>query len=516
MQRTANSRSISRRAVLQAGSLGLLGLSTADVAIWRARAAEAGNTTKKPRAVIYLFLTGGLSQHDSFDMKPEGPVDFKGEFNPIATRTPGIQICEHMPLLAQRSERWSLLRSLTHNNNGHDAATYLMLTGKSELPPTYRSMKPQSIDLPCLTAIAGYATGLRRSVGWDSVPTRLGSGSMRIPVGTESQPTRNHLPPSVVLPEKLYHSNSGTFSGQFAGMLGHKHEPWFIEATDKPHAYHSYSGAFPKYLFNLHKGEQSDKVDWRFEVPNLTLPEGVLAPRFRERRQILDIVEQQQRHLEDQASVGGYDRIRQSVISLMADPKVREAFDVRKADPKLLARYGDNSFGWSLLMAKRLIEAGVNMVQVNMGNFGSWDLHGNNFPMLKNFLFPPTDLAVSALLDDLQESGMLDDTLVVMAGEFGRTPRISHIAPEIYKTSGRDHWGPVQTAWFAGGGVRGGQVLGATDASGAYPTSDPQKPENFAATIYHALGIPAEAAWHDATGRPYPIYEAQPIERLFG
>ncbi len=489
MQRTANfldSRAISRRAVLQAGSLGLLGLSTADVAIWRARAAETGATTKKPRAVIYLFLTGGLSQHDSFDMKPEGPVDFKGEFNPITTRTPGIQICEHMPLLAQRSERWSLVRSLTHNNNGHDAATYMMLTGKSALPPKYRAMKPQSIDLPCLTAIAGSATR-----------------------------PQNHPPPSVVLPEKLYHSNSGTFSGQFAGMLGNKHEPWFIEATDKPHAYHSYSGAFPKYLFNLHKGEQADKVDWRFDVPNLTLPEGVLEPRFRERREILNIVEQQQQHLEAQASVGGYDRIRQSVISLMADPKVREAFDVHKADPKLLARYGDNSFGWSLLMAKRLIEAGVTMVQVNMGNFGSWDLHGNNFPMLKQFLFPPTDLAVSALLDDLQESGMLDDTLVVMAGEFGRTPRISHIAPEIYKTSGRDHWGPVQTAWFAGGGVRGGQVLGATDASGAYPTSDPQKPENFAATIYHALGIPAEAAWHDATGRPYPIYEAQPIERLF-
>ena len=223
----------------------------------------------------------------------------------------------------------------------------------------------------------------------------------------------------------------------------------------------------------------------------------------------------QQRHLEETASGGDYDRIRQSVISLMADSKVREAFDVRKADPKILERYGDNSFGWSLLMARRLVEAGVNLVQVNLGNFGSWDLHGNNFPMLKNFLFPPTDLAVSALLDDLQESGLFDSTLVVMAGEFGRTPRISHIAPEIYKTSGRDHWGPVQTAWFAGGGVRGGNVIGASDQSGAYPANDPQKPENFAATIYQALGIPSEAVWHDATGRPYPVYEAQPIERLF-
>lgn len=479
------SNHVSRRAVLQAGTLGLLGLSSVDVAVWRARATDSSAKTTPHRAVIYLFLTGGLSQHDSFDMKPDGPADFKGEFNPISTRTPGIRICEHMPRLAQRSDRWALVRSLSHNNNGHDAATYMMLTGKSVLPPTYRSMKPQSIDLPSIAAIAG-ASSVRR----------------------------NHLPPSVVLPEKLYHSNSGVFSGQFAGLLGNKHEPWFIEATDKPHAYHSYSGAFPKYLFNLHKGEPADKLDWRFEVPNLTLPEGVLAPRFRERRDILDIVEKQQRHLEETASVGGFDRIRQSVVSLMADPKVREAFDVRKADPKILERYGDNSFGWSLLMARRLVEAGVNLVQVNLGNFGSWDLHGNNFPMLKDYLFPPTDLAVSALLDDLQESGLLDSTLVVMAGEFGRTPRISHIAPEIYKTSGRDHWGPVQTAWLAGGGVRGGTVIGASDQSGAYPASDLQTPENFAATIYQALGIPTEAVWHDATGRPYPVYEAQPIERL--
>ena len=481
----SGSTSPPRRAVLQAGSLGLLGLSSADVAGWKARAADGAASASKHRAVIFIFLTGGLSQHDSFDMKSEGPTDFKGEFNPIATRTPGIQICEHMPLLAQRSDRWALVRSLSHNNNGHDAATYMMLTGKSAVPPTYRSMAPQSMDAPCIASIAG-ATSMRR----------------------------NHLPPSVVLPEKLVHSNSGTFPGQFAGLLGHKHEPWFIEATDKPHAYHSYSGAFPKYLFNLHKGEPADKLDWRFAVPNLTLPEGVLAPRFRERRDILDIVEKQQRHLEETASVGGYDRIRQSVISLMADSKVRDAFDVRKADPKILERYGDNSFGWSLLMARRLVEAGVNLVQVNLGNFGSWDLHGNNFPMLKNFLFPPTDLAVAALLDDLQESGLLDSTLVIMAGEFGRTPRISQVAPEIYKTSGRDHWGPVQTAWFAGGGVRGGTVIGATDHSGAYPTTDPQKPENFAATIYQALGIPSEAVWRDATGRPYPVYEGQPIERL--
>lgn len=466
--------------------IGALGLSMADVAAWRNSAVQAGGTSTRPRSVIFLFLTGGPSQHDTFDMKPEGPVEFKGEFHPIATSTPGIEICEHLPLLAQRSHHWSLVRSLTHTRNGHDDATYLMLTGKSQLPPTFKANRPQTVDLPSIAAIAGY-----------------------------SRPRRNDLPSSVVLPEKIVHSNSGTYPGQFAGLLGAQHEPWFIEATDKPHAYHSYSGAFPQYLFNLHKGEPSDKQNWRFEVPALTLPEGVLDNRFRDRRHLLNVVDHQRQRLEEHAQGAGYDRIREAAISLMAEPRVRAAFDVRKSDPRVLERYGDNSFGWSLLMARRLVEAGVNMVQVNMGNFGSWDLHGNNFPLLKNYLFPPTDRAVSALLDDLHENGLLETTMVVMAGEFGRTPKITHIAPEIYRLPGRDHWGPVQSVWFAGGGVQGGNVIGATDRNGAYPVVNPQTPENFAATIYEALGIPRDAQWHDVTGRPYHVYDAQPIERLF-
>lgn len=477
---------VQRREMLQAGGLGLLGLSMADVAGWRQAATAAGVSAPKARSVIYIFLTGGPSQHDTFDMKPEGPAEYKGEFNPIATQTPGTQICEHLPLLAQRSRHWSLVRSLSHTQSGHEQGTYLMLTGRSEIPSTFKGSTPQSIDFPSIAAIAGYST-----------------------------PRRNNLPSSVVLPERIYHSNTGTYPGQFAGMLGRQHEPWFIEATDKPHAYHSYSGAFPKYLFDLHKGQLSDKQDWRFSVPNLSLPEGVVNARFHQRMELLDIVEQQRRKLDLKATVTSYDRVRESAISLMADPKVQHAFDVRKADPRTLERYGDNSFGWSLLMARRLIETGVNMVQVNMGNFGSWDLHGNNFVNLKDFLFPPTDRAVSGLLDDLEESGLLDSTMVVMAGEFGRTPHITHIAPEIYKKPGRDHWAQLQSVWFAGGGVQGGRVIGASDRNGAYPIADLQRPENFAATIYHALGIPREAAWYDATNRPYHVYQGDPIEGLF-
>jgi hypothetical protein len=474
--------SMNRRAFLQAGTIGALGLSMADVA--RLRATSPTVRSESPKAVIFLFLTGGASQHDTFDMKPNGPVDFKGEFNPIATRTPGIQICEHMPMLAERSEKWALVRSLTHTNNGHDAATYLMLTGRSQLPANFRSSRPQSTDFPSIAAIAGAKTQ-RRGI-W---------------------------PGAAVLPEKIYHSNTGIYPGQFAGLMGSRHEPWFLEMTDKPHAYHSYSGAFPDYLFDLHKGELSDRRDWRFEVPNLTLPEGALDPRHRQRMNLLGHIEDQQRRL-DSAAVNSFERTRQSAVTLLTSPEVRNAFNVRSAPARILERYGNNSFGWSLLMARRLVEAGVNMVQVNMGNFGSWDLHGNNFPCLKDYLFPPTDRAVSALLDDLDQSGLLDSTMVVMAGEFGRTPRITHIAQNIYRTPGRDHWGPVQTAWFAGGGVRGGTVIGASDANGAYPHSDAQTPESFAATIYDALGVPHNAEWHDTTGRPYHVYMADPIRGL--
>ena len=477
---------VSRRAVLQAGSIGLMGLSLADVASVRSQAAQAGVSLSKPRSVIYIFLTGGPSQHDTFDMKPDGPVEFKGEFNPISTLTPGTQICEHLPMLAQRSDRWSLVRSLTHKDNEHQQGTYIMLTGNTVVPTSFRVSQPQSIDQPSIAAISGYATKVR-----------------------------NGMPPSVVLPEKIVHNVQGAFPGQFAGMLGSQHEPWFVETTDKPHAAHAYSGAFPKYLFNLTTGVNSDRENFRFEVPHLSLPEGILDARFRSRMAVLDVVEQQRRHLDQLPGVANYDRARQGVLSLLSDKKVRDAFDVRKAPPEVLERYGDNSFGWSLLMARRLVEVGVNMVQVNLGNMGTWDLHGNNFPILKNFLFPPTDRAVTALLDDLEESGLLDTTMIVMAGEFGRTPRINSVAGStVYKFPGRDHWGPLQSVLFAGGGVKGGAVIGASDKSGSYPVSDPQTPESFAATIYQALGIPREAAWYDATKRPHFIYQSDPIGGL--
>jgi uncharacterized protein (DUF1501 family) len=200
-------------------------------------------------------------------------------------------------------------------------------------------------------------------------------------------------------------------------------------------------------------------------------------------------------------------------ISLLADPKVRWAIDVTRADERTQERYGRNSFGWSLLMAFRLVEAGVNLIQVNLGNNETWDMHGDIFPRLRDKLFPPTDRALCALIDDLHSAGLLDSTLIVMGSEFGRTPRLTTLA-DSYPGPGRDHWGAVQSIFFAGGGIRGGTVIGSSDRHGAYPASSPQTPENMAATIYHALGIPSAAMWHDTVGRPYHVYHGQPIAGL--
>ena len=250
-----------------------------------------------------------------------------------------------------------------------------------------------------------------------------------------------------------------------------------------------------------------------YQAPNLHLPEGLSLGRLNGRKGLLDEIENQRRQLDAAAEVESFDRHRQAAISLLVDPKIRGAFDVTRADERVQDRYGRNSFGWSLLMAFRLVEAGVNLVQVNLGNNETWDTHGDSFVRFKDKLFPPTDRAISALLDDLESIGMLDDTMIVMAGEFGRTPKLSTLA-ESYSGPGRDHWGAVQTVFFAGGGVPGGTIIGSSDKWAAYPADHPQKPENMAATIYQSLGIPSTAAWRDELDRPHHVYHGDPISGL--
>ncbi len=476
---------VSRRTAIRAGAIGLMGLGMNHLGPLRALGAngQTGSTgpSIKAKSVIYIFLSGGLSQIDSFDMKPDAPDGIRSEFEPIATSTPGLSICEHLPKLAQRSHLWSLVRSLTHPSNDHSLGHLIMLTGRHTSPPGFDPTKPKPSDWPSIASIAGALT----------------------------RPS-NNLPPAVVLPEKLIHSTGRVIPGQFGGEMGPRHDPWFIEASPfHPTNY----GAFPTYEFDHQKREGEARTGRIFQAPSLNVPQGFTDSRFRSRLELLASIDRQSRILEDLATRESFDAHRQGAVSLLTDAKIKEAFDVVNADPTTLDRYGRHTFGWSLLMARRLVEAGVNLVQVNLGNNETWDTHGNIFPHLREKLLPPTDQALSALLDDLHATGMLDETLIVMAGEFGRTPRISHLK-QHYTTPGRDHWGPAQTVFFAGGGVQGGRAVGTTDKNGAFPRSDPQTPENFAATIYQALGLPATIAWHDAQDRPHYVYHGDPIAAL--
>jgi hypothetical protein len=465
-----------RRTALQAGAVGLLGLGIGHLAALRALDA----TRVRARSVIYIFLSGGLAQLDSFDLKPDAPEDIRGEFKPIATRTAGISICEHLPRLAERSSLWALVRSLTHPTNSHSEGHQMMLSGRTELPLGFSPNMPRPGDWPSIAAIAGAAT-----------------------------PPRNNLPPAAILPEKLIHNSGRVIPGALAGLMGPGREPWLISAS--PFDATAY-GAYPEYEFDHQERPRQAKAKV-FQAPDLSLPEDFAGGRLDQRLRLLQHIDTQRRLLDVSAPAQSFDRFHHGAVSLLTDPRVRQAFDVTHAEPRVQDRYGRNAFGWSLLMARRLVEAGVNLVQVNLGNNETWDTHGNAFPHLKDKLLPPTDRALSALLDDLKDSGLLDDTLIVMAGEFGRTPRISTLRA-AYKGPGRDHWGAVQTIFFAGGGVRGGTVIGSSDKNGGYPADAPQKPENMAATIYRSLGIPGSAMWRDSQDRPHHIYHGEPIAGL--
>jgi hypothetical protein len=432
------------------------------------------------KSVILIFLSGGLAQHETFDMKPNAPEEIRGEFKPISTRTPGVQICEHLPRLARQSNQWALCRSITHEWNEHSQGHHIMLTGRSELPAGFDARQPKATDWPSIATLAAYAT-----------------------------PPRANLPPTMVLPEKLVHRTGRVLPGQFGGQMGDLRDPYFLEISKfNPSNY----GAYPDYLFHHREGMQKDD-SLKLLTPNFSLPTGVNQERFHNRLALLQHLDQQQDFLENAAASKGMDRYREMALSLLFDPQTKKAFDVKTASPRLREKYGTHLFGNSLLLARQLVEAGVSLVQVNLGNNETWDNHEAIFPNLKNFLLPPLDQALSALLEDLEDRGLLDDTLVVMASEFGRTPRIFKIPGATLP--GRDHWGALQTVLFAGGGVRGGNIVGASDAKGAYPVSDPHGPEDFAATIYHALGIPPSLTWEDHSRRPHFIYHGHPIEGLF-
>lgn len=440
---------LSRREVLQAGYSGLLGLGLPALLAGGARAGESASG-RAPKSMVIVFLTGACSHHDTFDMKPDAPAEIRGEFKQIATTIPGYQICEHLPQLAQRAHKYAVLRSLSHNDNNHLMSTHHVLTGEKQ-PGGFFDKVASRDDWPCYSSALSFL-----------------------------RPRNDGLPTGVNLPTFL-REGPLTWPGQHAGFLGQSFDPWQI--TDDP-----------------------QKRDFRVDA--LTLAPGIDVPRLDRRQSLLGDVNRQQSQLEEVAQSLRLQKDQQLAFSMLTSSKLSQAFNLQQETDAVRERYGRNTTGQSLLLARRLIQSGVPIVQANIGRVQNWDNHGNIFPTLKDRLLPPLDQGVSALLDDLESCGLLQDTLVMMLGEFGRTPKIN-------KERGRDHWGPCFFGVFAGAGVRGGQVIGRSDETGAFPATRAFSPNDIGATVYHLLGLPPEAEVHDRLGRPVRLNRGEVIEPLF-
>ncbi len=471
---------VARREFMRIGGLGLGGLGLADLL---RHEATAGASVAE-RSVIYLFQSGGPAQHETFDLKPDAPSTVRGEFQPIDTVTPGLRICEHLPKLAARSSKFALLRSFSHGSNDHTLGHHIMLTGYDTMPVGFDPMRPTANDWPSLGTVVNYTFRARAT----------------------------EIPPSVILPLYLVHRTGRAIPGQLSGRMDAKYDPLVLHvAPDCADGY----GACPQcfHFENLnytHKGDPTAD----FNTPGLQLPTGLTIPRVGGRAELLRIVESFRRESDQHyQAISGLDRFRGQALSILTSSRTARAFDIHREDPRTLDRYGRHQFGRSLVLARRLVEAGVRFVHVNLGNDETWDTHQSAWPVLKDKLLPPLDQALSALLDDLDARGRLDSTLIVMGGEFGRTPRISTLPGA--KLAGRDHWGAAQTLLFAGGGVAGGTVVGATDRIGGYPKTQPYRPSDLAATIYHVLGLGANPEYRDRLDRPFTATIGAPIRPLF-
>jgi hypothetical protein len=432
--------------------------------------------------VIYLFQSGGPPQHETWDPKPDAPDTIRGEFQPTATASPGVFICEHLPRLAARSNHFALLRSLTHKSNDHSAGTHIMLTGRNELPTGFNPNKPSNTDWPSLAAAVQYAL-----------------------------PTRADVPTAAILPYLLIHRTGRTLPGQQAGLLGGRHDAWLVEAAAKCTGY----GACPLCFFHDGKTAFIHGDGPLFQLPLLRLPEYLSVERLQKRQSLLEQVDQRRQALDRVGEQTDLDRYQRQAVGLLTSGRERQAFDLDKEGPRVLDAYGRHQFGRSFLLARRLVEAGVRLVQVHVGNQETWDTHERAWINLKQYLLPPFDQALAALLDDLEARGLLEDTLIVTAGEFGRTPRIFTFPGAISSMPGRDHWGAVQSCLFAGGGVHGGNVVGSSDQQGGYPKASPHTPADLAATIFSTLGIDPTLQFQDAQGRPLVLCDGQRIAELF-
>lgn len=448
---------VTRREWLRVGGLGAVGLSLPDLLRHQAGAAERtamSRTTSFGRAksCIVVFLFGAPAHQDIWDLKPNAPSQYRGEFKPIASSVPGAMVGEHIPRLARLAHRYAIVRSVSHPDNTHTVAMHYMLTGHRHGQPA-TNPRNQTTDFPTFGAVLNY---LRRQPG-------------QLPAGI-----------SLNAPANQVSANNHIFPGFFAGLIGNRYDPLFV--PDDP----------------------STPVFQPFPTVSSSM-----APQFHGRQQLREQVERQCRVLAETGMGRDFDRFFERAFNLVSSPAARSAFDLTRETRPVRDRYGWTAFGQGLLLARRLVEAGVPLVTVNWArNDAFWDTHARNFEQLKNDLLPPFDRGMSALLDDLHERGLLEETLVVCLGEFGRTPAINGNA-------GRDHWAACNSVVLAGGGVRGGQVIGASDRIAAYPTSAPVSPDDLAATIYHALGVDLHTEVRDALNRPLALTQGKPLETLF-
>ncbi len=443
---------MNRRTFLQAGALAPFGLGLGQALWLRSGAQAAPARVGTAKACILLYMTGGPSQHETFDPKPDAPAGIRGEFNPIATSVPGIRICEHLPMLAQQAQRYSILRSVFHGSDTHGVGVHYNMTGLRHAPRQSGEPQLDRRDPPSIGAVVRQLRG-----------------------------DRNRLPAAVQLPRPIGDQNNAMWGGQHAGFLGPRYDPLFVfDETWRP-------------------GDP---------LPGFTAPPGVDASRQSARSNLLDTV-QTQRPLASPAE-RDYDRFQQLAFDVLRSGQAWRAFRLDDEPRRNIDRYGDNRFGRSCLVARRLIEAGVGLVTVPWvfkQSEENFDTHSRNFTKMKNLLLPPVDRAFSALLEDLAVRGMLDDTLVAWTGEFGRTPRINGSA-------GRDHWGRVYSTVLAGGGLRGGRVVGRSDSQGGVPADNPVHVTDFVATIYHALGYGPATRVTDPIGLPHFIIQGKPVAEL--
>ncbi len=454
-----HSTGMQRREFLQVGYSGLLGMGLPALFAHQTQAAETtrGAQERRARSVILIFLTGAPSHLDTFDLKPEAPEEVRGTFRPSATRAVGVRICEHLPRLAARADKFAIVRSMTHGLPSHEHATHMVLTGIDKMPLGSTHMASRH-DWPC------YASGLNTV-----------------------RPRRDGFPSGVMLP--TYLNNGYGFSGQNAGFLGARHDPWQV---------------------------REDPNGPNFRVENLNLPVGLSIRDLDDRRRLLTQVDQQRASLDQARAVGDYSSQQEQAFSMITASAIGRAFAIDREPAAVRDRYGRHMFGQSLLLARRLVEAGVPIVQANMGTMNNWDTHNNNFTQLKDRLLPPLDQGVAALLDDLETRGLFDETLIVMVGEFGRTPQLGgNVGTPSYVPDGRDHWAGVFFAVFAGAGVRGGQAIGSSDRIAAYPAANPYYPSNLGATIYRVLGVDPQTAIADRLNRPMHLNEGEVIAPLF-